>query len=869
MGEFLAYKKEDGTRDAELGTESNITYYRTILSRAFNETYFVPSEDVTKDKIGIINLHPLGLPDEEAVRERIAEEEAKYKFQWSDGEKVKSPDGKPILNELERVNVLDYWDNYGTEKGYFDKKVQNQIKVQELTITLTKEPLKFSRGSEDDKLLVTVQETATALYTDTAKNTQNYKYKLVGESYVAVKTWIPEEAGAAEAKRAEYYYKADEDLRSRFHQRAIAIAKNGRKGVPNIGSFCTINKSYKDWKDGVEEEALKSIKAAADDAAKLIPVKPHMYSCYYYSSGSNLEGFVAWVNFGGNSSDGSGGYSGRADRVTEVDYRWVIVPKPDTEDFKLATVLSNLIGLDNARLLPGVKEAGAEYHPTNVPNWIDKKSENPTGRVPVLFRYFKKFLPDKERKNEPKEEPMKPRLVKRPLKNPGADKSLRKWKKGLALDGETLGFGNKSTRSTAGIVMANALRGFNFFDAAEKAYPGVIKMSTLPATAYAKHVIATDASVQEQWKIDNELTAIGLRTEQEWCHLYGHGDGGQETLDNFVSGSEHCNTEQLAIEKGQRRVSQYKAIPEDIRKKLTWRITAEVFPNLGSAYKEPDLKKFKKYLEALGDRKDKVKAYFFKDGQADLELKSDPEVRSGLTSLAADISEARRTYRKAIATDKDAAQKEVESLVTFQRGFLSECYIYHPLGRFVRYRIFFGGHKCFEHYFDAQSQSFDVNEGKILDYTVEYAIYLAMQKAKVVIELKTKDKDNNPIKRSALEFYEEIIARRTESFDWSTEEEDLAKEIMEELEEMVLIEKEPIRPEEKIEKKKVRREKVKKSIRDYKPKDKKVNKNLKKTTGDLTRSLDHLDFDETQSLNKLKRQRSASINIKNFRRKSS
>ena len=35
----------------------------------------------------------------------------------------------------------------------------------------------------------------------------------------------------------------------------------------------------------------------------------------------------------------------------------------------------------------------------------------------------------------------------------------------------------------------------------------------------------------------------------------GHGDGGNERVGNFVSGSKHCNTEQLAIETGQRRVT--------------------------------------------------------------------------------------------------------------------------------------------------------------------------------------------------------------------------------------------------------------------------------------------------------------------------
>jgi hypothetical protein len=43
------------------------------------------------------------------------------------------------------------------------------------------------------------------------------------------------------------------------------------------------------------------------------------------------------------------------------------------------------------------------------------------------------------------------------------------------------------------------------------------------------------------------------RTDQEWCHLQGHGDGGANHATNLVAGSEHCNTEQLAMEVAQRK----------------------------------------------------------------------------------------------------------------------------------------------------------------------------------------------------------------------------------------------------------------------------------------------------------------------------
>lgn len=49
----------------------------------------------------------------------------------------------------------------------------------------------------------------------------------------------------------------------------------------------------------------------------------------------------------------------------------------------------------------------------------------------------------------------------------------------------------------------------------------------------------------------------GRRTDQEWCHLQGDGDNGPSITQNFVAGSDHCNTEQLALEEGMRPITTY------------------------------------------------------------------------------------------------------------------------------------------------------------------------------------------------------------------------------------------------------------------------------------------------------------------------
>lgn len=75
-----------------------------------------------------------------------------------------------------------------------------------------------------------------------------------------------------------------------------------------------------------------------------------------------------------------------------------------------------------------------------------------------------------------------------------------------------------------------------------------------------------------------------LRTQQEWCHLVGHGDGGDEVFENFIAGSKHCNTEQLAIETGQRTARRTYGQTGDDKSDpiaLAVKVTAYLFPNNG------------------------------------------------------------------------------------------------------------------------------------------------------------------------------------------------------------------------------------------------------------------------------------------------
>jgi hypothetical protein len=79
--------------------------------------------------------------------------------------------------------------------------------------------------------------------------------------------------------------------------------------------------------------------------------------------------------------------------------------------------------------------------------------------------------------------------------------------------------------------------------------------SKVPATDFANGGMAQSTAVENDWGMLKTAGGNYLPINQEWCHLRGHGDGGDEYPGNFASGSFHCNTEQLAIESGQRHVT--------------------------------------------------------------------------------------------------------------------------------------------------------------------------------------------------------------------------------------------------------------------------------------------------------------------------
>ena len=111
-------------------------------------------------------------------------------------------------------------------------------------------------------------------------------------------------------------------------------------------------------------------------------------------------------------------------------------------------------------------------------------------------------------------------------------------------------FRTRGKRLAAGGVMAK-LR--NYISSSPK--PG--SDSSLSASDMSAWEMTQSDKAREAWKEIKQSNRDTLPINQEWCHLLGHGDGGDERLGNFVSGSFHCNTEQLAMEsKDRRKVTQ-------------------------------------------------------------------------------------------------------------------------------------------------------------------------------------------------------------------------------------------------------------------------------------------------------------------------
>jgi hypothetical protein len=230
---------------------------------------------------------------------------------------------------------------------------------------------------------------------------------------------------------------------------------------------------------------------------------------------------------------------------------------------------------------------------------------------------------------------------------------------------------NVTFRKDAGKVMA-----------AIASYAGMGQPSSLSANTLVAKVIPA-AKALADWQSLKVTKLSQLPTDQEWCHLQGHGDNGSERVGNFVSGSKHCNTEQLAIESAQRPVT-------------TKVGNAATFQLKSTAYLVKD-----------NTMKEKVPS----TGPPSCYLGVDPDYRANAYT--------NNPKNKGVNADKLFVED-------YQR-FKSNA----PVAAFIRYKILrrettntgaVTYRKVFDYIFEGQSEFFDANQYNILYYTVYFLL---------------------------------------------------------------------------------------------------------------------------------------------------
>ncbi|PTB91839.1 hypothetical protein C9994_14880, partial [Marivirga lumbricoides] len=177
-----------------------------------------------------------------------------------------------------------------------------------------------------------------------------------------------------------------------------------------------------------------------------------------------------------------------------------------------------------------------------------------------------------------------------------------------------------------------------------------------------------------------------LPTLQEWCHLHGRGDGGPDVSNNLVAGSNHCNTEQAAIELAQRLTTQYSA-------------TAYFLRTTAYLFQEP---------EGTG-----------------VVVNTDKHNNSSVISQVQPTSHKKGKKRGREEDDdndndkENPVRKKRKTITITQNAETS-------LAAFIRYRVYTrdgkNDVKLIDYTFEGQSEFFDMNQYRIVNSIVEYTL---------------------------------------------------------------------------------------------------------------------------------------------------
>lgn len=185
------------------------------------------------------------------------------------------------------------------------------------------------------------------------------------------------------------------------------------------------------------------------------------------------------------------------------------------------------------------------------------------------------------------------------------------------------------------------------------------------ATRFTVAQFQENQSKREIWQVIKSPFQA-LPTDQEWCHMQGHGDGGPDIKENIVAGSKHCNTEQLAIELGQRRTTH----------------------------------------QTLKNYKLNSTVYFFSRSATN-------RIEGGKRKNSSDDDVMRSKKKK-----KDSGGKSIDKEISE----LPELNDDHRIAAFIRYKIYRGRKKIFDYTFEGQGEFFDRNMFQIINRVAEFTL---------------------------------------------------------------------------------------------------------------------------------------------------
>ena len=480
--------------------------------------------------------------------------------------------------------------------------------------------------------------------------------------------------------------------------------------------------------DQYDHPAPDSTAPNAPNAGEVVQIdgklKPGWTRVHYVDAGTNTLRWF-YVLYDLHPRSGGGSAAMRVDPLAEVEWAW------SGSEYGRGIAL----GLNLTRQ---VIVAPVGFHTTNTPRSQlfapdDVHSGNPStpnandvGGI-QYYKQFKTDLPAKRNKPQNPTAPRLPSTKKKAQLKP--NRLFRKKRKE-----QSLTHGQGAGREDAGGVVNRAL--FDFV------HESLRRGSKLSATKYVEAMHtgngefkSTDMEFTNAWNAHtNGRQPQG--TSQEWCHLHGHGDGGQEEYPNFVAGSKHCNTEQLAIELGL-RTGKYPG--------LTGRVTAYLFPSQGHGPANITREQIEAKLSSTPQ--------FRSDSNSNRKRERDDPAEA----IAAALNQIFPEKRTAIPASRSGAErkKSTPDGKTFEQIYFAledepepnlreriqsavqsikksaGVTMPLPIAQWMRYKIYYENpkdvhNKIFDHIFDAQSESFDANEFAILRNAVERAVAYAV-----------------------------------------------------------------------------------------------------------------------------------------------